>query len=63
MKRLIVFLALTSCISTEIIGYELEKIDTVVVERSKPHKPLPPIPPTDTTDGREPIGFNPTVEG
>lgn len=64
MKRLFILLALTSCISTEVIGIVPEtKVDTTVAK--KPHKPLPPtppIPPADTTDEREPIGFNPTVE-
>jgi hypothetical protein len=62
MKRLFILLALTSCISTEVIGFSepIGLADTTT--KAKPHKPLPPIPPTDTTDGREQIGFNPTVE-
>jgi hypothetical protein len=64
MILLILLLALTSCISTEVIGIIPEtKVDTTVAK--KPYKPLPPtppIPPADTTDGREQIGFNPTVE-
>ena len=50
--------------STEVIGYT-EPIVVTDTTTKKPHKPLPPtspIPPTDTTDGREPIGFDPTVE-
>ena len=64
MKRLFILLALTSCMSTEVIGYT-EPIVVTDTTTKKPHKPLPPtspIPPTDTTDGREPIGFDPTVE-
>ena len=64
-KSIFILLALTSCISIEVIGIVPEtKVDTTVAK--KPHKPLPPtppIPPADTTDdGREPIGFNPSVE-
>ena len=62
MKRLIVLLALTSCMSTEVIGFVEPIVVTDTTTKAKPHKPLPPIPPTDTTDEREPIGFNPTVE-
>ena len=57
---------------TEVINeHHLGLIDTTeIVSRKdtvtkKPHKPLPPtppIPPADTMDGREPKGFNPTVE-
>ena len=67
MKRLFILFALTSCMSTEVIGFTepIELSDTTT--KAKPHKPLPPtppIPPADTTDdGREQIGFNPTVEG
>ena len=54
--------------ATEVIGFTepIELADTTT--KAKPHKPLPPtppippIPPTDTTDGREPIGFDPSVE-
>lgn len=64
MKRLFILLALTSCMSTEVIGFEpIELADTTT--KAKPHKPLPPtppIPPADTTDEREQIGFDPTVE-
>lgn len=59
-KRLAILLVLTSCISTEVIGYEPEQIDTVAIQRRKPHKPLPPMPPADTT--KQPIGWNPSVE-
>ena len=60
MKRLLLLFALTSCISTEVIGIIPEtKVDTTEVR--KPHKPMPPTPPQDTT-GREPIGWNPSVE-
>lgn len=52
--------------STEVIGFT-EPIVVTDTTTKKPHKPLPPtppIPPADTTDdGREPIGFDPTVEG
>lgn len=64
MKRLLILLALTSCMSTEVIGYT-EPIVVTDTTTKKPHKPLPPtspIPPADTTDGREPIGFDPSVE-
>ena len=64
-KSIFILLALTSCMSTEVIGFTepIELADTTT--KAKPHKPLPsthPIPPADTTDGREPIGFDPTVE-
>ena len=66
MKRLIILLALTSCMSTEVIGFVEPTVVTDTTTKAKPHKPLPPtppIPPADTTDdGREPIGFDPTVE-
>ena len=65
MKRLFILLALTSCMSTEVIGIIPEQIDTVVMQ--KPHRPPhPPLPPRDTTSvddtSRVGIGFNPTVE-
>ena len=62
MKRLFIFLALTSCISTEVIGIVPEtKVDTTVAK--KPHKPLPPTPPIPPADtGRAEIGFDPSVE-
>lgn len=62
MKRLAILLALTSCISTEVIGYEPEQIDTIAIQRRKPHKPLPPMPPVDTTnEDRVPIDWNANV--
>ena len=61
-KSIFILLALTSCLTTEVIGIIPEtKVDTTVAK--KPHKPLPPtrpIPPSDT--GRAEIGFDPTVE-
>ena len=62
MKRLFILLALTSCMSTEVIGFEpVELADTTT--KAKPHKPLPPTPPIPPADtGRAEIGFNPTVE-
>ena len=65
MKRLFILLALTSCMSTEVIGFVEPTVVTDTTTKAKPHKPLPPtppIPPADTTDEREPIGFDPTVE-
>lgn len=62
MIILLLLLALTSCISTEVIGYEPEQIDTIAIQRRKPHKPLPPMPPADTTnEDRVPIDWNPDV--
>lgn len=62
MKRLAILLALTSCMSTEVIGFEpIELADTTT--KAKPHKPLPPTPPIPPADtGRAEIGFNPSVE-
>ena len=63
-KSIFILFALTSCMSTEVIGF-VEPIVVTDTTTKKPHKPLPPtppIPPTDTTDGREPIGFDPSVE-
>ena len=63
-KSIFILFALTSCISTEVIGF-VEPIELADTTTKKPHKPLPPIPPippADTTDGREPIGFDPSVE-
>lgn len=63
MKRLFILLALTSCMSTEVIGIiePIELADTTT--KAKPHKPLPPTPPIPPADtGRAEIGFNPTVE-
>lgn len=62
MIILLLLLALTSCISTEVIGYEPEQIDTIAIQRRKPHKPLPPMPPADTTnEDRVPIDWNANV--
>lgn len=59
----ILFLLLTSCISTEVLNApEVEQVDTV--RMYKPHRPHPPAPPSDTTEvdtTRVPIGFNPSV--
>ena len=63
MKRLFILFALTSCMSTEVIGFvePIELADTTT--KAKPHKPLPPTPPIPPADtGRAEIGFNPTVE-
>ena len=61
-KSIFILLALTSCMTTEVIGIIPEtKVDTTVAK--KPHKPLPPTPPTPPADtGRAEIGFDPTVE-
>ena len=59
MKKLILLLALTSCMNTEVIGL-VEPIELADTTTKKPHKPLPPMPPADT--GRAEIGFDPTVE-
>ena len=62
MIILLLLLALTSCISTEVIGYEPEQIDTIAIQRRKSHKPLPPMPPADTTnEDRVPIDWNANV--
>lgn len=63
MKRLFILFALTSCMSTEVIGFvePIELSDTTT--KAKPHKPLPPIPPIPPADtSSAEIGFNPTVE-
>lgn len=60
MIWLILLLALTSCMSTEVIGYT-EPIELADTTTKKPHKPLPSMPPADTTESNE-IGFNPSVE-
>ena len=63
MRRLFILLALTSCMSTEVIGFvePIELSDTTT--KAKPHKPLPPTPPIPPADtSRAEIGFNPTVE-
>lgn len=62
MIALLILLALTSCVSTEVIGF-VEPIVVTDTTTKKPHKslpPTPPIPPADTV--RAEIGFNPTVE-
>lgn len=62
MKRLFILFALTSCMSTEVIGFT-EPIVVTDTTTKKPHKPLPPTPPIPPSDtGRVAIGFNPTVE-
>lgn len=63
MIWLLLLFALTSCMSTEVIGFEpIELADTTT--KAKPHKPLPPTPPIPPADtGRAEIGFNPSVEG
>lgn len=63
MKRLFILLALTSCMSTEVIGFTEPIVVTDTTTKAKPHKPLPPTPPIPPADtGRPEIGFNPTVE-
>lgn len=62
MKRLFILFALTSCMSTEVIGF-VEPIVVTDTTTKKPHKPLPPTPPIPPSDtGRAEIGFDPTVE-
>lgn len=62
MIWLILFLALTSCMSTEVIGYTEPTVVTDTTTK-KPHKPLPPTPPIPPSDtGKAEIGFDPTVE-
>ena len=55
-------LLMTSCLKTEVIGYEPpeQAVDTM----AKKERPMPPKPPKDTTDqnGRVPIGWDATVE-
>lgn len=69
MKKLMSLLSLwwlmslpTSCLKTEVIGYEPpeQAVDTM----AKKERPMPPKPPKDTTeqDGRVPIEWNPSVE-
>lgn len=61
-KSIFILLALTSCMSTEVIGYE-PIVVTDTTTKTKPHKPLPPTPPIPPADtGRAEIGFNPSVE-
>ena len=62
MKKLILLLALTSCISTEVIGFT-EPIVVADTTTKKPHKPLPPRDTTEVSDtARAEIGFDPSVE-
>lgn len=61
MIILLFLLALTSCMSTEVIGYT-EPIELADTTTKKPHKPLPPMPPADTTnEDRVPIDWNANV--
>lgn len=61
MRRLILLLALTSCISTEVIGFEPRVVADTTTK--KPHKPLPPRDTTEVSDtARAEIGFDPSVE-
>lgn len=61
-KSIFILLALTSCISTEVIGFVEPTVVTDTTTK-KPHKPLPPTPPIPPADtGRAEIGFDPTVE-
>ena len=61
-KSILIFLALTSCMSTEVIGFVEPTVVTDTTTK-KPHKPLPPTPPIPPADtGRAEIGFDPTVE-
>ena len=63
MKRLIILLALTSCMSTEVIGFVEPTVVTDTTTKAKPHKPLPPRDTTEVSDtARAEIGFNPSVE-
>lgn len=59
---LIILCLVTSCLKTEVIGYEPpeQAVDTM----AKKERPMPPKPPKDTTDqdGRVPIGWDATVE-
>lgn len=63
MGRTIALLfALTSCISTEVIGFT-EPIVVTDTTTKKPHKPLPPRDTTEVSDtARAEIGFDPSVE-
>lgn len=61
MIILLFLLVLTSCMSTEVIGYT-EPIELADTTTKKPHKPLPPMPPADTTnEDRVPIDWNANV--
>ena len=63
MKRLFILLALTSCMSTEVIGFTEPIVVTDTTTKAKPHKPLPPRDTTEVSDtARAEIGFDPTVE-
>lgn len=63
MKRLFILLALTSCMSTEVIGFTEPIVVTDTTTKAKPHKPLPPRDTTEVSDtARYEIGFDPTVE-
>lgn len=63
MKRLFILLALTSCMSTEVIGFVEPTVVTDTTTKAKPHKPLPPRDTTEVSDtARAEIGFNPSVE-
>ena len=60
--RLLILLILTSCMSTEVIGYT-EPIELADTTTKKPHKPLPPRDTTEVSDtARAEIGFDPSVE-
>ena len=63
MGRTIALLfALTSCISTEVVGF-VEPIVVTDTTTKKPHKPLPPRDTTEVSDtARAEIGFDPSVE-
>ena len=62
MKRLFILFALTSCMSTEVIGF-VEPIELADTTTKKPHKPLPPRDTTEVSDtARAEIGFDPSVE-
>lgn len=61
-KSIFILFALTSCISTEVIGYT-EPIVVTDTTTKKPHKPLPPRDTTEVSDtARAEIGFDPSVE-
>ena len=63
MIWLILLLALTSCMSTEVIGFTEPIVVTDTTTKAKPHKPLPPRDTTEVSDtARYEIGFDPSVE-
>lgn len=63
MKRLFILLALTSCMSTEVIGFSEPIVVADTTTKAKPHKPLPPRDTTEVSDtARYEIGFDPSVE-